>query len=52
MHKNKIKVTTILQTGIEDAEILNKAYSLGASGILPKPYSKEELLEECRRHLS
>lgn len=45
VNNKKIAIPVILQTGIEDAIELSKAFKLGIKDYLVKPYTKEKLYE-------
>jgi CheY-like chemotaxis protein len=49
--KDFSKIPVIIQTGINDKGEIDKAYKLGASAVLFKPYNKEQLDKMIKAHL-
>ena len=48
--KEKFKnIPVIIQTGIKDSDKINKAYKLGASYVLLKPYNQKDLKDIIER---
>jgi len=45
INQNKIKIPTILQTGIEDQREIKKATALGIKDYMIKPYTREQLYQ-------
>jgi len=43
-------IPVIMQTGIKDNHDIDMAYKLGASGVLIKPYNKEDLKNAIEAH--
>jgi CheY-like chemotaxis protein len=51
INKNNIKIPTILQTGTDYKEEIEKAMALGTKDYLIKPYTKEQLNQSILAYL-
>jgi len=50
INQNKIKIPTVMQTGIEDEREIKKAMALGAKEYMIKPYKKEQLYNSIMKY--
>ncbi len=50
MKKNKIKITTVIQTGITDENVIDESFKLGATDIINKPYKNQAVYNSITKY--